>query len=406
MDFFNVMTLDNAKKQVMSRLNYLNKSQNISLQKSLNKILFIDIVATENLPSFCKSTVDGYAVRAEDTYGATESSPTLLKLLGSVVMGKPASDVVSSGKTQYVPTGGMLPSGADSAIMIENTDLFNDNVAILKSVHLRENTLNIGEDVAKGSIVANKGDKITPLKIGVLAGLGVCNVTVYNDISVYIISTGDELIDISSPAEDGKVRDINSFVLESLAKNSGFRVCGISRVLDDFDALVSAILNATKVADIVLVSGGSSVGEKDFTYRAIKRFNNDVFIKGISLKPGKPTIVGSANGKLVFGLPGHPMASAIVYKMLVERAIYESRGQPFLPKFFAETSVNFPSSSGRTTCQPVKCAFENGKVLAVPLFGKSGIISSLDEADGIVVIPDNVEGINKNQVVAVFGIID
>ncbi|MEG2456364.1 MAG: molybdopterin molybdenumtransferase MoeA, partial [Clostridia bacterium] len=119
MDFFNVMTLDNAKKQVMSRLNYLNKSQNISLQKSLNKILFIDIVATENLPSFCKSTVDGYAVRAEDTYGATESSPTLLKLLGSVVMGKPASDVVSSGKTQYVPTGGMLPSGADSAIMIE-----------------------------------------------------------------------------------------------------------------------------------------------------------------------------------------------------------------------------------------------------------------------------------------------
>ncbi|MEG1528934.1 MAG: molybdopterin molybdotransferase MoeA [Clostridia bacterium] len=402
MEFFSVQSVESARRKIVERLDYLNQSEVVDTCSGLGRVLFCDVIAKENVPSFDKSTVDGYAVLAVDTYGASESGSSLLKLVGSVTMGVAPTHNLRSGEAMYVPTGGMLPNGANAVVMIEHTDIFGESVAVLKSVHMHENTLNVGEDTVKGAVICKQGKKITPMTVGALASQGIAMVEVFKQISAYIISTGNELVDIADDIKLGQIRDINSFLLSSLCEVSSIKVVGCKRVKDDFDLLRFEIEKATKVADIILISGGSSVGEKDFTYRAICSFGEDAFVKGVAIKPGKPTIVGSCCGKLVFGLPGHPMAAAVVYKMLVEQAINLSRGISDKPKYLAETSCNFPSTAGRLTCQPVKCSYADGKMTATALFGKSGQINLLDEADGFVVIQENIEGINRGQTVEVF----
>jgi molybdopterin molybdotransferase len=298
----------------------------------------------------------------------------------------------------------MLPEGANSVVMVENTEAFKDNkIAVYKSVAVGTNVMCAGADVKKGTVVINRGEKLTPFTVGLLVGVGVKSVSVYKPVPFFIISTGDELVSHDIIPQAGQIRDTNSIMLEGWAKTNGHIVLGKELVCDDKDLLISAITKGLNCADIILLSGGSSVGERDFTYQAVEAVGGEIFIKGISLKPGKPTIVGAVGDKIIIGLPGHPMAAMAVVELLLGKAIGESRGQKIMPKCYAAAETNFPSSPGRTSFQPVSLAIKDGKIYASPIFSKSGAISPLYLSDGYVLLADNAEGVSKNQNLAVYG---
>lgn len=406
MEFFNVISLGEAKGKVISRLGYIGSTGMVAAEKSLGRVTADDLLSPESLPAYHKSTVDGYALRAQDTYAATDSVPAVLKLVGKVEMGRAPQLVLAEGEAAYVPTGGLLPDGADSVAAIEDTQNYGGEIAVFKRLRLRENALYTGEDIQKNAVIAPKGSVITPMTLGLASGAGVGEIAVFKETSFFIISTGDELSGLGEPVEKGKIRDINTYVLSALAVCSGHKVAGMVRVKDDLNELMAAMAEGARRADIVLVSGGSSIGERDYTCAAIKALGGEVFVKGIAMKPGKPTVCGTVLNKVVFGLPGHPMAAAIVYKMLVSASIKSIRGQTDKPLCFAEAECNFPSSPGRLTCQAVKCTAADGKITARPLFGKSGTLSPLAEADGFIIIPENAEGVYQGNTAAVFGFTD
>lgn len=375
--------------------------ETVPLQKGLFCTLSKNILSKEDLPPFDKSTVDGYAVKASNTYGATESVPTLLKVAGKVEMGTCFACSVKSGEAVYVPTGARMPDGADAAVMIENCEMFGSQVAVYKSAAPFSNVLQKGVDALSGSVVAKRGETLSPFMTGVFAGLGISEIEVYKPLRFAVISTGDELKDIGEEIKDGEIRDVNTYALSALIKADGHEVVYRARCKDNFDELFSSLQKAAERADIVLLSGGSSVGEKDYTFAAIERLCGNVKMKGIALKPGKPTIAGGIGGVSVFGLPGHPMAAAVVYEALIGKAVAELRGQKKKILTYAKAKINFPSSPGRTTCQPVTLHYEDGNVYAEPVFSKSGVIRPLAEADGYVMLSENAEGVNAGETLEV-----
>lgn len=404
MEFFQVKAYSETLKIVGELIKgFAYKSKVVAINEALNKTLAKDIISFEDLPNFDKSTVDGYAVKANNTHGASEALPTLLTLIGSVSMGESFDKELTDGQTVYVPTGAKIPNGSDSVVMIENCEIFGKQIAINKSIAKGTNIIKTGDDVCKKTLIASKGDILTPFFIGVLAGLGVKEVEVFDTIKFGIISTGDELVGIEEKAENGKIRDINTHCLSALIMDFGGEVVFSSRLNDDYDALLTNLEKATKFADVVLISGGSSVGIKDFTYRAIENICGEVKIKGIAIKPGKPTIIGSSGSVLVAGLPGHPMAAALVFETVIKKAITLVRGQKEKVIAYAYAKNNFPSTPGRTTCQLVSLQIDSGKAYISPLFAKSGIISALKNADGYIIIEENDEGIAEGRLVKVYG---
>lgn len=402
MKFFDAMPYAEALRISQGLIyKYAEKTCTLPLENSSGHILAEDIFSTENLPSFDKSVVDGYAVKALDTFGASESVPALLKIIGKVEMGKDFSEEVGSGEAVYVPTGGKIPKGANAVIMIENCEVLGRFLNVWKSVPEKGNIFEVGADISFGELVAEKGREVTPLLQGVFAGLGIHTVKVFEKINFGIISTGDEIAGIRESISEGMIRDINTYSLSALVQADGNKVTYTAVCPDNFDLLVDKLLEAQKVSDIILISGGSSVGEKDYTFKAIEKFCGQAVIKGIALKPGKPTIAAKAEKSAFFGLPGHPMAAASVYETLIAKAVRNIRNQKEKIITYAEAKTNFPSSPGRTTCQPVKLVFENGKVYAQPVFSKSGAINALSASDGYVLLAEKEEGVSAGQIVEV-----
>lgn len=401
MVFFDVVSTEEARKRTIETFEeYKFGAEKIAILESNNRILAEDIYSSINVPEFNRSTVDGFAIKSKDSHGASESIPSLLKILGEVEMGKMTSYSIKSGEAVYVPTGGMIPEGADGMVMIEYTEKLDEcNLMVYKPISINENIILKGNDIRSGDIALKKGRKITPEAVGVLAALGIPEVKVYIKPKFYIISTGDEIIDLEEKLTLGKVRDINSYTLYSLIVNLGGEVVGKSIVKDCYEILRTELEKAIKVSDIVLISGGSSVGTRDYTDKVINSFNGKgIFVHGISIKPGKPTIIGEAEGKLIFGLPGHPVSTIVVFKTIVEYYIKAKMNSiDFTPKIKALMDFNFPSSSGRKTYQMVKLKKEDGKVFATPNFGKSGMISLLSDSDGYIVIESYEEGVYKGE---------
>jgi len=401
LDFFKVVSVNSAKKQLMDK--FKNIHMNIFDEDIINatgKVLAEDIISNINVPEFNRSTVDGYAIKSFDSHGSSESMPSILSLKGEVRMGEEAKDEILPGEAIYVPTGGMIPKGSDSMIMIENTEKIDDGtIAIYKPISKNENIILKGDDIKKDQIIFKRGRKFKPQDIGTLSAMGISKVKVYNKLKFYIISTGDEIIDLDEKLEMGKVRDINGYALASLIKKSGGNVVGRTIVNDDFELLQSEVDIAVDKADIVLISGGSSVGVRDFTYDVIDSLNGSgVFIYGISIKPGKPTLVGEAKGKAVFGLPGHPVSSIIIFKVLVEYLTNNIIGvNENIKRTRAIMDFNIHSSPGKETYQMVKVEEREGKIYATPIFGKSGMITLLSNSDGYVVIKDEEEGLDKGE---------
>ena len=426
MKLLKVDTIQQAREKIFSHIKSWHlKTEILTLNEIQNRILAEDVYSSCDIPSFRRSTVDGYAVISRDTTGAGDAIPVFLKQAGAVSIGKAADFSIKSGECAYVPTGGMLPDGADSVVMIEYTEQIamkkeqnTDNreasnivVAVYEGVSCGAGMVQIGEDFKSGDLLLRKGIVIRPQDIGALCAAGKTSVSVYAPLKIGIIYTGDELVAPGSNPALGEVRDVNTNTLKTLCEKHGYSAVYSIVLGDDETPLETAARDAAALCDIVLISGGSSQGEKDYTAKIIDRISRPgVFTHGLAVKPGKPSILGwdEESRTLFAGLPGHPVSAIMVFEILF--------GHSFIKKIFqiphssflfyhsltARVSCNVPGSPGKSLCLPVTLSPDDGNYSAQPVFGKAGMISVLTRADGYIIIDMNKEGLNKDDIVQVF----
>lgn len=405
MRLLKVDELDAAREKLLRCLSSDTlKTARLPFDAACGRSLSEDVLSPVDVPSFDRSTVDGFAVRAADTAAAGESVPVLLELAGAVEMGRGADCEILPGQCAEVPTGGALPRGADAVVMLEYTEPFGSGIAVNAAVVSGENTVFAGEDMRRGDILLRRGTRLAPRHIGALAAAGVTEVSVYEPLRVEIISTGDEVRPPGCALEAGQVYDINSYALASWAQRSGFEVLKSSLLPDDEALLAETIRNAMGSCDIVLVSGGSSQGKKDLTAKVFDSVSSPgVFTHGLALKPGKPTILAfdEKSRTMLCGLPGHPVSAAMVFELLFSRLLKELTGAPEDITIPARLSVNLAASPGKLNCYPVRLEREAQGWKAIPVFGKSGLMRTLCDADGFFTLERGREGINAGETVMV-----
>jgi molybdopterin molybdotransferase len=373
-------------------------NDSVPLTEAFHRILARDVHADVDIPGFTRSVVDGFAVQAADTTGSGDSIPSILKLSGRVEMGVSLRRDIKSGKCIYVPTGGILPGGADAVVMIEHAEQIGEDVLVKKPVALGENVLFFNEDFSAGDVVCTKGRRLTSQDIGVLAAAGCTRVPVVKIPNIGIISTGNELVSVNQKPMPGQVRDVNSYVVTAFLQEQGCRPEQYGIIRDDRDALRSAISNAAAECDAVIISGGSSKDERDMV-AAIIAERGTVMVHGIAIAPGKPTIIGKYDGKPVIGLPGHPASAFIVLIAIVRQMITAMTGETgsTLRTIQATLGQNIPSSKGREDY--VRVAVRDG--IAMPLFGKSGLLNTLVRSSGVIRVPAESEGLETGTLVEV-----
>jgi len=404
--FFKVKTSEEVF-EILGKFEPLGE-ETLPLEMSFDRILSRDIVSREDLPGFSRSSMDGYAVRAKDTFGATESLPALLDITGEVLMGQIPTVSVAPGQTVRISTGGMLPKGTDGVVMLEYSHLLDEKtVEVSRAISPQENVIQPDDDFKKGAAVLIKENPLRPQDLGVLAGLGVTEVPVYKKPKVAIISTGDEVIPVDQEPRPGQVRDINSFTLSAFCRQSGAEPLIMGLCRDNFDELKDKIENGLQMADTVWISGGSSVGTRDLTLKVFESFDDmALLVHGISISPGKPTIISRIGPQAVFGLPGHTASAMVVAEVFLAPFLARLQGEKDFPKKIhhevdATLSRNIESASGREDYFRVKLRKEGDQLIAEPIFGKSGLISTLVEADGLLRVDRNREGLYQDQTVRV-----
>lgn len=379
------------------------------LDAACGRVTAQDIRAPEPLPHFARSVMDGYAVKARDTFGASETLPALLEVSGEILMGKPADGKLEAGKAMAIPTGGMLPGGADAVAMVEYTASVDEHtIEVNRPVAPGDNVLGVGEDIPGGAVLFAAGRRLRPQDIGVLAALGIPSVRVRRVPRVAILSTGDEIVPVTThPVPDGKIRDINSFTLAAQVRQAG-GIVGMSAVVgDDLNELASVCAAALENHDVLLLSGGSSVGARDFTVRVLERLpDSRLLVHGVAIRPGKPTILGLVGGKVFWGLPGQPVSSMMVSRAFVLPTLdilqgVTGGGAGEGGTCRAVLGRKIPSVHGRTDYFPVTVSRVGDETVAIPTFGKSAMISVLARADGYVIVPEHVEGIDGGSAVEV-----
>lgn len=374
------------------------KPELISLDEAQGRFLAEDVVSAEDVPAFDRSTVDGFAVRSADLRGCSDSIPAILEKSGESLMGQLSHTPLLAGFCVYVPTGGALPPEADAMVMLEHTeDLGGGQFAFYKPAAPGDNMINRGEDFTRGEAILEAGKRISPADIGTLAALGATQIPLAARPVVGIVSTGDELVPPGESLQPGQIRDVNSGMLKALVlQNNGLPVCkGI--VWDDYDTLRDICQELIEQVDVLLLSGGTSVGEKDNMPRIMAELG-EVLIHGIAVKPGKPTIVGEIAGKAVFGLPGNPVAAFFIFDYLVKPLLLGLQGgKPETLQSSARLSRAVSSNHGREEFVLVRL---DGDV-ADPVPSKSGLISTVSRANGYIVIPRDQEGLAKGALVQV-----
>ncbi len=381
----------------------------LPLDESYGLITSEDIIAPEDLPSFNRSTVDGFAVNSADTYGATENLPAYLNIKAEILMGEEPKFKLERGEVAKISTGGMLPEGADAVIMFEHTQFVEENmIEVLKPVSPMENVIRIGEDAKKGEYIFKSGHRLRPQDVGALAGLGITKIQVYKKPIVSIIATGDEIVSPDQPLRPGQVRDINSYTLTGLILDKGAIPVKKGLFVDDYEIIKNVVIESLKNSHMILITGGSSVGTKDVTEKVINDIGKPgVIFHGVSLKPGKPTIGGIIDTIPIFGLPGHPAAVNICFKIFIEPVldlISGSRENSFYKQknfIKARIAKRISSSPGREEHIGVKLEDRNGEIWAIPLLGKSGLITTLTQADGTAIIPLRKLGVEEGEIVEV-----
>ncbi|CRK82575.1 gephyrin-like molybdotransferase Glp [Neobacillus massiliamazoniensis] len=406
MQFFKVKTVEETYALIDEMIPSIQDVEVRSLEEALHYILAEPVAATENVPGFDRSTVDGYAVKAKDTYGSSESMPAFLTVIGEVKMGEGVRHHIGSSEAVYVPTGGMLPPDSDSVIMIEHCEDMDGLLNIYKQVAPGENIIRAGEDIRNGDLLLPEGTKLRPQELGALASLGVTHVRVYRKLKVGYLSSGDEIVPYQTKTlSTGQIRDVNYLAILGLASEWGVEVLYGGIVKDDISQFQQKARELYDQVDCLILSGGSSVGVKDYTIEVIEGLGEPgVFVHGISIKPGKPTILALADGKPVIGLPGHPASAMIIFKLFGERIVRKLQGEKIAKKpdrIFARMTKNIPSSPGRSDYIRVRLFELNGEWWAEPIIGKSGLITTLVKSDGIVEIASEKEGILQGENVPV-----
>ncbi|WP_345309587.1 gephyrin-like molybdotransferase Glp [Candidatus Villigracilis saccharophilus] len=366
-EFLTLLPPDDARTLLLSHLSLPKiDSESIAVSSSLGRFTASDIIAPHPLPDFPRTTVDGYAVRARDTFGASDSLPAYLTLVGEVPMGDAPAFEIGAGQCALIHTGGMLPKGADAVVMLEYTQTTGlggsrstpaEEIEIFKSVADGENLIRIGEDVAQGQLVIPKGTLIRPAEIGGLMALGITSIQAAKKPRVGLLSTGDEVIDPSQTPRYGQVRDINSYTLGALVEKTGGEAIRYGIFSDSFQVLQEAAAKALSECDVIIITAGSSASTRDMTAEVIRTLGEPgVLVHGINTRPGKPTILGVCNGKAVIGLPGNPVSALVNGYLFVVPVIEKLLGALPKPKATvqAKLTVNLPSQAGREDWWPVK----------------------------------------------------
>ncbi len=381
---------------------FQGRTESVKLDEAIGRVLAKDIIATEYVPDFNRSTVDGYAVRAKDTFGCSDAIPAILPLFREVSMGEGADFVLPDGSCCAVPTGGAIPRGADCAIMIEYTEHYGDGtIGISKAGAPGQNMIFRGDDVCPGDIILKAGRLLSSQDIGALASIGCEWVPVVQKPKVGILSTGDELVPPHIKPGPGQVRDVNSPMLCAMLKAFGANVVNYGIVADQEPLLDTKMREAVQACDVVLVSGGSSVGVKDATCRIMESLGT-LLLHGIAIKPGKPTIMGKAGIKPLVGLPGHPVAAYFITKLFVLPLLARLMGRDMpIYSVTAELAESMGANHGRAQYSCCHLEHKNGRLLAKPIRSKSGLITTLAGSDGFFCIDRNCEGLAKGSEIQV-----
>ena len=410
-----VLTVEEARTQIVSTLgeDVVKETQMIPSRDSLGLVTAEDIIAPENVPSFSRAVMDGFAVYSGDTFGATEDLPALLELKEEIKMGQEPHSGLGRGEAMGISTGGKLPEGSDCVIMLEYTEILGDQVAVYRPVAPLENTVQEAEDFHRGDKVLSAGHRIRSQDIGVLAALGVLEIKVYKPPKVFIFSTGDEIVSPDSTPAPAQIRDVNGYLLSSLVREAGGESNYRGIVPDSREALTEAIEGALKEADMILISGGSSVGRRDHTVACMENLpGNGVLFHGVSMRPGKPLIFGVSQGIPVYGLSGNPVSAMFGFLLFAAPALRKMQGlapfKPYSPYVEAVLDTNFSSPGGREDYVRVslyareEATGQDSTLYASPVFGGAALLSTVVEGDGYFVIPRDVEGLARNSRVRVY----
>ena len=406
-EFLTLMPPDEARAKWVSHLDPVElKSETVDILHAAGRVNAEDLRAPQSLPHFRRSTVDGYAVKARDTFGAGDSMPAYLRVVGEVPMGTFAAGEVDSGTAYLIHTGGTVPEGSDAVVMLEYTRATQSGeIEVSRAVAVGENVIQVGEDVREGELLLARGKLIRPVDVGVLAAAGITDLRVAKRFSAGIISTGDEVVRPTAEVTIGQVRDVNTYTLAAVlaAKGAEASIYGIVR--DDFEELFRLSSQALSECDAVIVTAGSSASVRDMTADVINRLGTPgVLVHGINTKPGKPTILGVCKGKAIIGLPGNPVSALINALLFVSPLIDRFTMQlppKFVPKIHAKLSLNLSSQAGREDWHPVKLIQNDPDWIAEPVFGKSNLIFTLSIADGLICIPAASTGLSAGEQVDV-----
>jgi molybdopterin molybdotransferase len=406
-EFFTVVSLAQAAAHI-ERFPPVG-SETIPLAQALGRVMATDVVGTADLPGFRRSTMDGFAVQASSTFGATEGSPALLDLVGAVEMGVAAQVHVGPGQAARILTGGMLPEGADAVVMVEHTQAIDAQLLeASRSVAPAQNVIAADEDLAAGQLAVRRGVRLRPQECGLLAALGWAQVPVMRRPIVAILSTGDEVVPVDRDPGPGQIRDVNATTLAALVAQAGGDPLGLGIVGDDLDSLLNACRQGLARADTLLLSGGSSVGTRDLTLEVLAALDHaEVLVHGVAIKPGKPTIlatVGTSPAKAVWGLPGHVASAMVVFDVLVRPYLAHLAGlseTPVRPSLSARISRGIASVHGRVDFLRVRVEQRDDGPWAVPVLGRSGLLRSMVRSHGLVRIDRDTEGLDGGDPVLV-----
>jgi molybdopterin molybdotransferase len=381
------------------------ESEAVPILEALGRPLAREVIAAVDIPHFTRAAMDGYAVAAADTFGASESQPAYLTVRGGVAMGAPPEGRVGPGETLRIATGGMLPYGADAVVMWEHTRESGDVLEVSRPVAPGEHIVTVGEDVREGEHVLSRGRVLRPADIGLLAGLGITRIEVARRPRVAVISTGDELVAPEEQPGPGQVRNVNQYSLGAWVRQVGGEPLLLGRVRDDADEILARVREAVAQADAVLISGGSSAGARDLTRAVVESLGDPgLLFHGLAVRPGKPTVVGAHRGVPVFGLPGHPISAMVIFLVLVrpllERMLGIPPGEAGL-RVPARLADNLPSQAGREDYYQVTLRTAAGGMEAVPVFRKSGLVTAMVRGRGMVRVPPEREGLEAGELVEV-----
>lgn len=374
-------------------------SELVALHSALGRRLAEDVLSIEHVPNFNRSTVDGYALISTDVFGSSESIPAILRVIGHSEMGEHTQLKLEQGECVYVPTGGALPLGSDAVVMLEHAEDFGDgSIGVTKACAPGTNLIFKGDDLKPGQVIYRQGKKLETADIGSLAALGLAQIAVRQLPMVGLISTGDELVEVGVPIDMGQIYDVNDPMLRAALLQCGAQSRSFGIFKDEATAIRTAMLEALQVCDLLIVTGGTSVGVQDAIPGIITELGG-LLAHGVAAKPGKPTLVGTIEGKPVFGLPGNPLAAFFMFLILVRPLVDAMMGG-----HTEETSVSLPlarsvpSNHGREDLLPVK--LRDGQ--AHPIIGKSGLITTLANTDGYIRIPREREGVQQGELVDIF----